>query len=114
MSQEISEQQAIIGSNQYTEEVQFQIEKDFGAAGFTFKKSTYSTLETMIPELAAGIENIRSKANNRWMQIVYRVDLTEKQYHFVRQLGGDSSENLAKAVILRSFQKVHTRKNPPI
>ncbi len=114
MSQEISEQQAIISSNEYVEEVQFQIEKDFGVAGFKFKKSSYSTLEAMIPELAAGIDHIRFKANNRWMQIVYRVDLTEKQYHFVRQLGGDSSVNLAKAVILRSFQKVHTRKNPPI
>jgi hypothetical protein len=43
------------------------------------------------------------------MKIVYRVDLTEKQYRFVKALGGDSDENLAKAVVLREFQKIITR-----
>lgn len=110
-AKELHEQQAIIGSNEYIDDVRFQIEKDFGAAGFTFSQDEYASLESMIPELSQGIESIRSNPQNRWMQIIYRVDLTEKQYRFVQKMGGDSSENMAKAVILRSFQKVHSRKN---
>jgi hypothetical protein len=43
------------------------------------------------------------------MKIVYRVDLTEKQYKFVQNLGGSTPLNMAKAVVLREFQKVKNR-----
>jgi hypothetical protein len=45
------------------------------------------------------------------MKVVYRVDLTEKQYKFVQRMGGSTPENMAKAVVLREFQKVYTRKH---
>jgi hypothetical protein len=45
------------------------------------------------------------------MKVVYRVDLTEKQYKFVQRMGGNTPENMAKAVVLREFQKVYTRKH---
>jgi hypothetical protein len=90
------------------ESVKFQIEKDFGLSGFCFSTQVHSW-EELIGELTQGIQQIRDTCPSNWMKIVYRVDLTEKQYRFIQELGGDSHENLAKAVVLREFQKIVTR-----
>lgn len=99
-----------LGSPLYLEEIKFQIEKDFGISGFLFSGENYSDLASLLPELLTAVENLRTHRNADWMKIVYRVDLTEKQYRFVQKMGGDTHENMAKAVLLREFQKVHTRK----
>lgn len=87
-----------------------QIEKDFGISGFLFSGDDYTDLASLFPELLLVVENLRTHRNSDWMKIVYRVDLTEKQYKFVQKMGGDTHENMAKAVLLREFQKVQTRK----
>ncbi len=100
-----------LGNNvEFLESVAFQIEKDFGMIGFEFKQRPYTSLESMIPELELAIEDVRSKQPSLWMKIVFRVDLTEKQYRFAQGLQGEPAENLAKGVILREAQKVYTRK----
>lgn len=95
----------------FIDEVVFQIEKDFGMAGFQFEKAPYLHLEDLIDELKLKIESIKTEQPSLWMKIVYRVDLTEKQYRFVQVMGSSTPENMAKAVILREFQKVANRKN---
>ena len=91
--------------------VKDQIEKDFGLMGFTFSQAIYPTLESMIPEICNCIETLQTQHNSTWMKVVYRVDLTEKQYRFVKNMGGNTPENMSKAVLLREFQKVYTRKH---
>lgn len=92
------------------EEAAFQIEKDFGMAGFEFVKRPYFRLEDLLPELIYAIDDIRTHRSHLWMKIIFRVDLTEKQYKFAKGLHGEPAENLAKAVVLRELQKVYTRK----
>ena len=65
----------------------------------------------MIAELLACIETLQTQHHSTWMKVVYRVDLTEKQYSFVQSMGGNTPENMSKAVLLREFQKVYTRKH---
>jgi hypothetical protein len=95
---------------EFLEDVAFQIEKDFGMIGFEFKNKPYNSLESMITEVEDAIESIRTTQPSLWMKIVFRVDLTEKQYRFAKGLHGETSANLAKGVILREAQKVYTRK----
>ena len=91
--------------------VKDQIEKDFGLMGFTFSESMPLNLEALLPELTDCITQLQQHHHGTWMKVVYRVDLTEKQYKFVQRMGGNTPENMAKAVILREFQKVYTRKH---
>ena len=91
------------------QEVISQIEKDFGMAGFEFSNAPYLKLETLIPELELIITHLQQENHSKWMKIVYRVDLTEKQYKFVQNLGGSTPLIMAKAVVLREFQKVKNR-----
>lgn len=86
-----------------------QIEKDFGMASFEFKNAPYPKIEMLIPELEFAIEQLQQQNHSKWMKIVYRVDLTEKQFKFVQKMGGSTPLNMAKAVILREFQKVKNR-----
>jgi len=102
---------SMIKGNLYLEDVKFQIEKDLGLGGFTFKNDSYTKLEDFLIELTDFVKKIRSEHHSKWMKIVYRVDLTPKQYKFVQQMGGDTDDNMAKAILLRIFQKVQTRKN---
>ncbi len=88
-----------------------QIEKDFGMASFEFKNAPYLKIEQLIPELESVISDLQRENHSKWMKIVYRVDLTEKQYKFVQNMGGSTPLNMAKAVILREFQKVKNRLN---
>jgi hypothetical protein len=44
------------------------------------------------------------------MRVVNRIDLSESQYRKVKTMPGDFTENLAKASVLRAFQKVVLRK----
>jgi hypothetical protein len=92
-------------------EVMEQIEKDFGLMGFTFTTTNPLNLESLLPELTECVAQLQQHHHGTWMKVVYRVDLTEKQYKFVQRMGGNTPENMAKAVILREFQKVYTRKH---
>jgi len=105
---DLQEFQALMAEPTRLQAVRAQIEKDFGLSGFEFSSELVSW-EALLEELSAGIASIRIRNAGTWMKIVYRVDLTEKQYRFVKTLGGDSDENLAKAVVLREFQKIITR-----
>jgi len=91
------------------QEVILQIEKDFGMVGFEFSNAPYLKLESLLSELESIIANLQQENHSKWMKIVYRVDLTEKQYKFVQNLGGSTPLNMAKAVVLREFQKVKNR-----
>jgi len=107
---EILDLTAVGNLEEFLEFVAFQVEKDFGLMGFQFKQRPYLQLESMIPELELAIERIRTQQPALWMKIVFRVDLTEKQYRFAQGLQGETSANLAKGVLLREAQKVCTRK----
>lgn len=108
MESTLQEFQSLTNELSRLEAVKHQIDKDFALSGLSLSENT-PTWPKLIEELSSIISVIRSRNDGSWMKIVYRVDLTEKQYRFVKSLGGDSDENLAKAVILREFQKIITR-----
>lgn len=88
-----------------------QIEKDLGLSGFAYVHLEHpKNLPEMVPELAMKIEELKEKGSSDLMKIVYRVDLTERQYKKVSAMPGLWHENLAKAIVLREFQKIIIRK----
>lgn len=92
-------------------QVKLQIEKDLGLAGFTYNfVHAPSNLPELVPELAKKIDEMRNRSSSDLMKVIYRVDLTERQYKKVSAMPGDWAQNLAKAIVLREFQKVVIRK----
>jgi len=87
-----------------------QLEKDVGIADFTFQEETYSDLPAMVSELQVFMEDLQQKNPAALMRVVNRIDLSESQYRKVKSMPGDFTENLAKASVLRAFQKVVLRK----
>lgn len=90
--------------------VKLQIEKDLGLCGFQYPEGFQPVdLPVLVPDLQKKIETLKDSQSGDLMKIVYRVDLTEKQFKKVSQMPGDWSENLAKAIVLREFQKIVIR-----
>jgi len=89
--------------------VKVQIEKDLALCGFTYSFEDVKDLTTLLPELQYKIEQLKENNSNDIMKIVYRVDLTERQYKKVSAMPGEWCENFAKAIVLREFQKVIIR-----
>jgi hypothetical protein len=87
-----------------------QLEKDVGIADFTFQEETYDDLPSMVSELQIFMEDLQQKNPAALMRVVNRIDLSESQYIKVKTMPGDFTENLAKASVLRAFQKVVLRK----
>jgi hypothetical protein len=87
-----------------------QLEKDVGIADFTFQAETYDDLPSMVSELQVFMEDLQQKNPASLMRVVNRIDLSESQYRKVKTMPGDFTENLAKASVLRAFQKVVLRK----
>lgn len=92
-------------------QVKLQIEKDLGLTGFKYSWSDVpKDLPAMVPELDDKILQLKSSSSGDLMKIIYRVDLTEKQYRKLSSMPGEWSTNLAKAIVLREFQKVLIRR----
>ncbi|MBS3913777.1 MAG: hypothetical protein KG003_04715 [Bacteroidetes bacterium] len=92
-------------------QLKLQIEKDLGLTGFQYAfEGAPVDLPSLVPELQEIIDKLKSNNSGDLMKIVYRVDLTEKQYKKVSAMPGEWAENLAKAIVLREFQKVVIRK----
>jgi hypothetical protein len=87
-----------------------QLEKDVGIADFTFNEETYPDLPSMVAELQIFMADLQQKNPAALMRVVNRIDLSEGQYHKVKSMPGEFTENLAKASVLRAFQKVVLRK----
>ena len=87
-----------------------QLEKDVGIADFVFKEETYPNLPAMVAELQVFMEDLQQKNPAALMRVVNRIDLSESQYRKVKTMPGEFTENLAKASVLRAFQKVVIRK----
>lgn len=87
-----------------------QLEKDVGIADFTFKEETYPNLPDMVAELQIFMADLQQKNPSALMRVVNRIDLSESQYRKVKSMPGEFTENLAKASVLRAFQKVVIRK----
>jgi hypothetical protein len=93
-------------------QTKLQIEKDLGLTGFTYPwEGAPSDLPELVPDLTEKIESLKNNDSSSLMKVVYRVDLTERQYKKVSGMPGSWSENLAKAIVLREFQKVVIRRN---
>ena len=91
-------------------QTKLQIEKDLGLSGFAYSwQDTPKDLTTLVPELSDKLEQLRNSGSSDIMKIVYRVDLTEKQYKKVSNMPGEWYENMAKAIVLREFQKIVIR-----
>lgn len=89
--------------------VKVQIEKDLALSSFTYSIEQPDNLQQLVPELHNKIAELKEKNSADIMKIVYRVDLTEKQYKKVAAMEGDWAQNLAKAIVLREFQKIIIR-----
>ena len=81
-----------------------QLTKDLGIAGFSFTNQSFDNLP------AVAMETLEQSNPAARMRAVNRVDLSENQYRKVKSMPGNFCENLAKAAVLRAFQKVHMRK----
>jgi hypothetical protein len=91
--------------------VQFQIEKDLSLIGFEFQKAQYPHLAAMLPELVLAIEIAQKERPGLLLKAVVRVDLSQSQWQKARNMKGELAENQAKAILLRCFQKVYSRKS---
>ncbi len=91
--------------------VQFQIEKDLSLIGFEFQKAQYPHLAAMLPELVLVIEKAQQERPGLLLKAVVRVDLSQSQWQKARNMKGELAENQAKAILLRCFQKVYSRKS---
>jgi len=91
--------------------VQFQIEKDLSLIGFEFQKAQYPHLAAMLPELVLAIEKAQQERPGLLLKAVVRVDLSQSQWQKARNMKGELAENQAKAILLRCFQKVYSRKS---
>ena len=87
-----------------------QLTKDLGIAGFSFTNQSFDNLPAVAMEIAAFFETLEQSNPAALMRAVNRVDLSENQYRKVKSMPGNFCENLAKAAVLRAFQKVHMRK----
>ena len=90
--------------------VQFQIEKDLSLIGFEFQKAQYPNLAAMLPELVLAVEKAQEERPSLLLKAVVRVDLSQSQWQKTRNMKGELAENQAKAILLRCFQKVYSRK----
>ena len=90
--------------------VQFQIEKDLSLIGFEFQKAQYPHLAAMLPELVLAVEKAQQERPTLLLKAIVRVDLSQSQWQKARNMQGDLNENQAKAILLRCFQKVYSRK----
>lgn len=92
-------------------QTKLQIEKDLGLTGFVYNNIDQPVdLPCMIPDLAEKLLELKQSGSSDLMKIIYRVDLTERQYKKVSLMKGDWHLNMAKAIILREFQKIYIRK----
>ncbi len=87
-----------------------QLEKDVGIADFSFAKEQYHNLPDMVAELYGFFQQLQEQQPASLMRVVNRIDLSETQYRKVKAMPGEFTENLAKAAVLRAFQKVLLRK----
>lgn len=87
-----------------------QLAKDLSIADFTFPEKEYHDLPSIVHEVAAFFELLQTQNPAALMRAVNRVDLSESQYRKVKSMPGDFCQNLAKAAVLRAFQKVIIRK----
>ena len=92
------------------QKVKLQIEKDLALCNFTYPFETVRDLPALVPELLAKIEELKQRGSADIMKIIFRVDLTERQYKKVGNMEGEWALNLAKAIVLREFQKIVIRK----
>jgi hypothetical protein len=90
--------------------VQFQIEKDLSLIGFAFNQPHYPDLAAMVPELISAVERAQQERPSLLLKAIVRVDLSQTQWSKARNMSGNISENQAKAILLRCFQKVYSRK----
>lgn len=92
-------------------QTKLQIEKDLGLTGFHYDNLFQpEDLPSLVPQLALKIAALKDSASGDLMKVIYRVDLTERQYRRVGNMPGIWAENMAKAIVLRAFQKVVIRK----
>lgn len=87
-----------------------QLAKDLSIADFEFAEVNYPDLPSMVREVQAFFEKLQQQNPAALMRAVNRVDLSESQYRKVKSMPGDFCENLAKAAVLRAFQKVVIRR----
>lgn len=92
------------------EKVKAQIEKDLALCGFQYSFQTAADLPALVPELSTKMAELKQRNSSDIMKIIYRVDLTEKQYRKVVEMPGEWCDNMAKAIVLREFQKIVIRK----
>lgn len=91
-----------------------QLNKDLGISGIYLEISPLISLQQIAECLLPHINSILINKPGMVMKIIYRIDLTEKQFKKVQLMKGDYPLNLSKAIVLRAFQKIILRKKNSI
>lgn len=83
-----------------------QLKKDGAINEWEWSEASEPSLKQMAVELKERIEPMFTKQHPQFMNILNRVDLSEKQYQNLKQMEGDFMLNVSKAMVLRELQKV--------
>ena len=83
-----------------------QIKKDFLEIPFDCELTDQSELKDVAFQVKSLLEPIYTNDHQKFMRVINRVDLSEKQYHNLKTIEGEFMLNVAKAVVLRELQKV--------
>ncbi len=106
---------ASLSNQAFVLKTQQQISKDFNQHGFEFETEFETTcyeigkLRKRVQEM---LTNIMEKYPNKWMPLMYTLDIPEKQYiRFFSGLTSDWVVDFAFLIIKREAQKVFFREN---
>ena len=93
---------------EFKKELRFQLEKDIEGAKAALHSFEMDSFEQIYNLLLPLIEECM-KDSARWMRIINRVDLNERQLKNISRMEGSYAEKITKAILMRVFQKVGLR-----
>ncbi|MDA8896264.1 hypothetical protein N9J24_02685 [Bacteroidia bacterium] len=93
---------------EFKQDLRFQLEKDIEGAADVLEGCDMDSFEHIYDLLLPLTEDCM-KDTTRWMRIINRVDLNERQLKNISSMEGSYSEKMTKAILMRVFQKIALR-----
>ena len=93
---------------EFIDELRIQLEKDIEGSNEVLEGAKINSFEKIYDLLIPLIEE-RVKDSVRWMRLINRVDLNERQLRNLGSMEGTYIEKMTKAILMRVFQKVALR-----
>ncbi len=94
--------------HEFKQDLRFQLEKDIEGAKSFLEGCDMESFENIYTLLLPLTEECM-RDSIRWMRIINRVDLNERQLKNISNMEGSYTEKITKAILIRVFQKVALR-----